>query len=96
MLVSRVSSHIERSRPQDVPGSWSGPPLRTRGLRQREDQTSTSLTSLPALKSGGRPSFPWKTMEGLLSLTTQRRKHLQNHEFGEITILFVEDIKGPR
>lgn len=47
------------------------------GLRQREDQISTSLTSLPALKSGVRLSFPWKTMGGLLSLTKQRRKHLQ-------------------
>lgn len=47
------------------------------GLRHREDQTSTSLTSLPALKSGVRLSFPWKTMGSLLSLTKQRRKHLQ-------------------
>lgn len=64
-------------------------------LRHREDRTSTSLTSLPALKSGVRLSFLWKTMKGLLSLTKQKKASTEN-EFRGITILFVEDITGPR
>lgn len=96
MLASRVSSHPKRSRPQDVPGSWSGLPLRTRGA-EAKGRPDFPISNLPSsAQVWGRLSFPWKTMEGLLSLTKQRRKHLQKNEFRGITILFVEDSKGPR
>lgn len=77
MLVSRVSSHTERSRPQNIPGLWSGLSLSTRGA-EAKGGPDFNISNLPSsTKSGVRLSFPWKTMEGLLSLTKQRRKHLQ-------------------
>lgn len=57
----------------------------------------TVLTSLPALKSGVRVSFPWKTTEGLLFLNkTEKKVSTEKAEFKGVMTLFVEDIKGPR
>lgn len=54
---------------------YSGPAMSSWKSERVPDVTM--LISLPALKSGVRVSFSWKTTEGLLSLTKQRRKHLQ-------------------
>lgn len=82
----------QKSRPQKPPSSHSGPPLSSRWAeacplntldllchleRQERVPDFTIPSSLPALKSGVRVSFSWKTTEGLFSLTKQRRKHLQ-------------------
>lgn len=92
-----------------VPSLYSGPLLSTSWVeaclpnildplphleRQKACQTPSSLTFLPALKSRRGVSFLWKTTRRLLN-KTEKKASTENVELKGITILFVEDIKGP-
>lgn len=96
MLVSRVSSHTERSRPQNIPGLWSGLSLSTRGA-EAKGGPDFNISNLPSsTEVWGKTFLPLENHGGFTFLNKTEKKASTENEFRGITILFVEDTKGPR
>lgn len=85
-----------KSRPQNIPGLRSGLTLSARGA-EAQGGPDFNISNLPSsTKVWGKTFLPLENHGGFTFLNKTEKKASTENEFRGITILFVEDIKGPR